>query len=102
MTLERSWSILFLYCCADPGEAGAGVVRVRQILHSRGIQTETPYPVVLGSRDDLPRSHDLASRLILVPVNVSLGRKQIALITDALEEASKQVTRMFKPVVAIA
>ncbi len=72
-------------------EAPGAVFRVRQLLHQRGIQTETPYPILLGSREELPNSYDLASRLILVPCNASLDERQIRFIASSLEEASRQV-----------
>jgi dTDP-4-amino-4,6-dideoxygalactose transaminase len=76
-------------------EAPGAVFRVRQFLYRRGIQTEKPYPV-LGSREELPHSYDLASRLILIPCNASLDERQIHFIASSLEEASREVVREFK------
>jgi dTDP-4-amino-4,6-dideoxygalactose transaminase len=71
-------------------EAPGAVFSVRQFLHRRGIQTETPYPAI-GSREELPNACDLASRLILVPCNASLDERQIRFIAASLEEASLQL-----------
>ncbi|HEY7543463.1 MAG TPA: DegT/DnrJ/EryC1/StrS family aminotransferase, partial [Blastocatellia bacterium] len=80
---------------ASSKEAPEAVFRVRQFLYRRGIQTETPYPIP-GSREELPRSYDLASRLILVPCNASLDERQIRFIASTLEEVSREVAREFK------
>jgi dTDP-4-amino-4,6-dideoxygalactose transaminase len=87
---------------ADLDDARGRVLRVRQILHRRGVQTESPYQIVLGSEEDLPRSHDLASRLILLPMNARLGPNQISVIAGALIDASHQVMSGFKAIVAVA
>jgi dTDP-4-amino-4,6-dideoxygalactose transaminase len=61
------------------------VLRVRRALYERGVQTETPYPVLLGGRDALPNAHDLAARLVLAPCHASLGERQINRIRTSLE-----------------
>jgi dTDP-4-amino-4,6-dideoxygalactose transaminase len=80
---------------ASAKEAPGAVFSARRFLHRLGIQTETPYPVLLGSPSDLPNAHDLASRLILIPCNASIGRRQISVIASGLEEASKEIAREF-------
>ena len=67
-------------------DAPETVFRVRKLLHTNGIQTETPYPVLLGERDILPNAHALAERLLLVPCHASLGEKQISHIAATLEK----------------
>ncbi|MGH9928240.1 MAG: DegT/DnrJ/EryC1/StrS family aminotransferase [Pyrinomonadaceae bacterium] len=76
-------------------DAPAAVYKIRCFLHARGVQTETPYPVLLGSGEALPNSHELATRMILVPCNASLGDKQMHLIGAALEGAAREVAREF-------
>jgi dTDP-4-amino-4,6-dideoxygalactose transaminase len=80
------------------GESAAAlaVQRARAHLHSQGIQTETPYPMVWKSPINLPNSRDLAARMFLVPCNASLGDVEMKKIAVALAEASEIVTREFK------
>jgi dTDP-4-amino-4,6-dideoxygalactose transaminase len=76
-------------------DAPSAVYLARRFLHSRGVQTETPYPVLLGPRDVLPNAHTLAARLVLVPCNASLGERQIRRVAAALEAASREVARQY-------
>ena len=69
--------------------APEAVYRARRALYERGVQTETPYPILLGGRDELSNAHDLAARLLLAPCHASLGGKQIKLLADALQAAAK-------------
>ena len=64
---------------------------MRQVLYGRGVQTELPYPFLLGSPKELPNAFDLANRLVLVPCNASLGPRQIARVARALQEASEAI-----------
>ena len=80
----------------SPQDAAAAVYRVRRFLHARGVQTETPYPLLLGPAAILPNAHDLASRMILLPCNASLRDKQMQLIGDAIEAAAREVAREFR------
>ncbi len=68
--------------------APESVFRVRKLLHDNGIQTETPYPVLLGERDILPNAHALAERLLLVPCHASLGERQMAYIAATMKKVS--------------
>jgi dTDP-4-amino-4,6-dideoxygalactose transaminase len=61
---------------------------VRRALYESGVQSETPYPLLLGGRDELPHAHDLAARLVLVPCHASLGQRQIGRIGKALQDLS--------------
>ena len=74
-------------------DSPAAVYKIRRFLHAHGVQTETPYPVMLGPAEALPNSHELAARMILVPCNASLGDKQMHLIGAALEGAAREVAR---------
>jgi dTDP-4-amino-4,6-dideoxygalactose transaminase len=74
-----------------PTEAPRAVWEVRRLLHARGVQTDCPYPVLQGSPEELPNTHNLATRLVLVPCNASLGDQQIGRIVAALEDASRAV-----------
>jgi dTDP-4-amino-4,6-dideoxygalactose transaminase len=76
---------------APRSERASTVLKVRKILHRHGVQTETPYPVVLGTMEELPRCYDLASRLILVPCHASLGASQVDRIAEALSAASQSI-----------
>lgn len=64
---------------------------IRHFLYTRGIQTKPAYPIQIGSLHDLPESHDLAARLILVPCHASLRTREIKLIVKALEDLAKKV-----------
>ena len=77
-------------------DAPAAVYGIRRFLHSRGVQTENPYPVLLGSAEALPNSHELVARLILIPCNASLGDEQMQLIGAALKGASLEAERKFR------
>ncbi|MFB2971787.1 DegT/DnrJ/EryC1/StrS family aminotransferase [Aerosakkonema sp. BLCC-F183] len=68
-----------------PEQAQESVYRVRCSLYDRGIQTETPYPLLLGGSEELPNARALAERLILVPGNASLSETSIKDIATALE-----------------
>jgi dTDP-4-amino-4,6-dideoxygalactose transaminase len=61
----------------------------RRILHRRGIQTESPYPVLAVG--DHPRARRLVNRLLLVPCHASLGAREIERIRAAMIEASQAV-----------
>ncbi|MEG4166341.1 MULTISPECIES: DegT/DnrJ/EryC1/StrS family aminotransferase [unclassified Microcoleus] len=69
---------------ATPEQAQESVYRVRCSLYDRGIQTETPYPLLLGGPDELPNAHALAARLLLVPCNTSLDETSIKYIATVL------------------
>lgn len=87
----RTMAHLFPCVVRSRGQEAPGTVHhVRQVLHAHGIQTAEPYPVVLGGRSTLPNAHDLASRLVLVPCNASLGSRQIGQVAAALEGASSR------------
>jgi dTDP-4-amino-4,6-dideoxygalactose transaminase len=79
---------LFPVSCRTPEM----VYSLRRKLYERGAQTETPYPVLLGGRDELPNAHDLAARLVLAPCRASLGAKQIGLIGGVLRNYSLNET----------
>lgn len=75
----------------DPGRARAAAFHVREFLHVHGIQTETPYPMILGSSAALPNADQLADHLILVPCNPSLGEQQMRWIASVLKNASQEL-----------
>jgi dTDP-4-amino-4,6-dideoxygalactose transaminase len=77
------------------GDAAAAVLRARTHLHSRGIQTETPYPMLWDSTAQLPNARDLVTRMFLVPCNASLNMNVMKRISAGLEEASKIITQEF-------
>lgn len=62
----------------------------RQMLMQR-VQTEEAYPVVLGSPEELPRSHGMASRLVLVPCGAAIGEGERAIIVRALVNAADRM-----------
>ncbi len=80
----------------DAPTARGSVQRARAHLHSRGIQTEAPYPMVWKSTMHLPNSHDLTTRMFLVPCNASLRKGEMRRISAALEEASQIITQEFR------
>ena len=80
----------------DALAAAGAVQRARAHLYSRGIQTETPYPMVWKSTIHLPNSHDLNTRMFLVPCNASLRNEEMKKISEALEEASNIIAREFR------
>jgi dTDP-4-amino-4,6-dideoxygalactose transaminase len=78
-----------------PANSRAAVHRARLHLYSNGVQTESPYPLPLGSPGTLPNSNDLSERMFLVPCNASLESEQMDRISSALKEASRVVAREF-------
>lgn len=79
---------LYPLAVAESPDARARVYRLRAAMHARGVQTEDPYPVLLGGADRLPNSHALAARLLLVPCNASVGPRQIEAVAAALAQAT--------------
>src|SRR5438034_33 len=73
----------------------AAAASFRRHLYARGVQTETPYPILLGPRESLPNTWDLVKRLILVPCGASLTASALDQIVDAIKEAGSQVVRSF-------
>jgi len=71
-----------------PEQAQEYVYRVRCSLYERGVQTETPYPLLLGGPNELPNAHALAERLVLVPCHTSLGKMSIEYIAAALRSVT--------------
>jgi dTDP-4-amino-4,6-dideoxygalactose transaminase len=65
------------------------VLHVRRALYAQGVQTETPYPVLLGDEAKLPNAHGLAARLALAPCHASLREKRVKHIAGALLSAWK-------------
>jgi len=80
----------------DAGVSSGAVQRARAHLHSRGIQTEPPYPMAWKSTTFFPNCHELVTRMFLVPCNASLGEEEMKKICAALEEASEIITREFR------
>lgn len=74
----------------EGGDPAKRVYQSRTALHAHRIQTETPYPILLGDRKALPNCHDVADRLLLVPCHASLGSKQIERVCEGLRAASNQ------------
>ena len=76
---------------AGSGGQAAASVSVRRLFHEVGVQVEPAYPVVLGSPNQLPNAWTLAGRLLLLPCNATLGRRQIERIVSAVDAVSRRV-----------
>ena len=81
-TAGQTTAHLFPLLCRAP----EAVHQVRRALYESGAQTETPYPLLLGGRDELPHAHDLAARLVLAPCHASLGKRQLDRMVRILQD----------------
>jgi dTDP-4-amino-4,6-dideoxygalactose transaminase len=79
----------------DAPDIAKAVLEFRRLLYQRSIQTETPYPIGHIAKETHPNVHDLASRLILVPCNASLGLRQIRYTADALSAVSAKMKNKY-------
>jgi dTDP-4-amino-4,6-dideoxygalactose transaminase len=78
--------------CLVPGDADPTLPhRIRCILYDLGVQTEDPYPVLLGGPEALPNAHALASRLVLVPCGAALAGSTLGRVASAVIAAASEV-----------
>ena len=81
--------------CVDNRNVQLAVRRFREVLYSYSVQTELPYPIVLGTPEQIPNAYELAKRMVLIPCNASLTEEKINLIGHAVFSASDIITKEF-------
>ena len=79
----------------ETAHAADAVLQIRQFLYRRSIQTEIPYPVGHIKPETHPNVYDLVSKIILVPCNASLSKKQMDYIAETLSEAGSEIRRKY-------
>jgi dTDP-4-amino-4,6-dideoxygalactose transaminase len=77
---------------ADDNNAAERVSRVRVAFHRRHVQTEDPYPILLGTPDTMPNARALAARLVLVPCYAALARHGLDAVADAVEGVGEEMS----------
>lgn len=69
-------------------DESTSVAWVRKFLFDRGIQTESPYPFLWQNSTNFQNTRDLTSRLLIVPCNASIRKREIHYIARAITDAS--------------
>ena len=76
---------------SDVADARRAVFGIRRALFEAGIQTESPYPMILGTPAELPNTAQLCERLLLVPCHPSLEGPSLAGLVDGLDRALRRL-----------